>query len=108
MGEVERGHQVHRITVSFYCANDHEYNANYIATIALEDIPQQIDCPKCGLPAGHDKAHPPHLAKGEPYRTHLAYVKERRTEAEAEELLAAAVNSVRERRQRLAEEESKK
>ncbi|BDS48997.1 MULTISPECIES: RNA polymerase-binding protein RbpA [Rhodoluna] len=108
MGEVDRGHAVGRITVSFYCSNGHEYNANYISAIALEDIPQEIDCPKCGLPAGHDKANPPVVAKHEPYKTHLAYVKERRTEEEAAELLDSAVSAVRERRQRLAEEELNK
>ena len=34
-----------------------------------------------GLPAGRDKDNPPQVAKLEPYKTHLAYVKERRTEA---------------------------
>jgi hypothetical protein len=43
------------------------------------------------------------VAKHEPYKTHLAYVKERRTEDEANELLEEAVAAVRERRIRLAE-----
>ena len=44
------------------------------------------------------------VAKHEPYKTHLAYVKERRTEAEAKALLDEAVASVRERRERLLDE----
>jgi hypothetical protein len=42
------------------------------------------------------------VAKHEPYKTHLAYVKERRTDAEAKELLEEAVAAVRERRIALA------
>jgi hypothetical protein len=62
-----------------------------------------LDCPHCGLPAGQDKNNPPIIAKHEPYKTHLAYVKERRTDDEAKELLEEAVSAVRERRVRLAE-----
>jgi hypothetical protein len=43
------------------------------------------------------------VAKHEPYKTHLAYVKERRTEEEAQQLLDEAVATVRERRIRAAE-----
>ena len=38
------------------------------------------------------------MAKAEPYKTHLAYVKERRTEEEADALLDDALKSLRERR----------
>jgi hypothetical protein len=71
-------------------------------------MPSEIDCPKCGLPAGQDKANPPVIAKHEPYKTHLAYVKERRTEEEAQDLLDDAIAQVRERRARLAEQASEK
>jgi hypothetical protein len=33
--------------------------------------------------------------KNEPYKTHLAYVKERRTEAEAKKILDAALKKLR-------------
>jgi hypothetical protein len=36
--------------------------------------------------------------RNEPYKTHLAYVKERRTPEEAEELLEAALQKLRARR----------
>jgi hypothetical protein len=38
------------------------------------------------------------VAKLEPYKTHLAYVKERRTEEEAATLLEEALTQLRERR----------
>jgi chemotaxis protein histidine kinase CheA len=104
MGEQDRGFKAERITVSYYCSAGHEYSPQYAAAVELSEIPEMIDCPNCGLPAGQDKANPPIIAKHEPYKTHLAYVKERRTVAEAKELLEEAVAAVRERRIRLAEE----
>jgi hypothetical protein len=104
MGEQDRGFKAERITVSYYCSAGHEYSPQYAAAVDVAEIPEFIDCPNCGLPAGQDKANPPVIAKHEPYKTHLAYVKERRTAAEAKELLEEAVAAVRERRLRLAEE----
>lgn len=104
MGEQDRGFKAERITVSYYCSAGHEYSPQYAANVDPAEIPELIDCPNCGLPAGQDKANPPVIAKHEPYKTHLAYVKERRTAAEAKELLEEAVAAVRERRIRLAEE----
>jgi hypothetical protein len=104
MGEQDRGFKAERITVSYYCSAGHEYSPQYAANVEAAEIPELIDCPNCGLPAGQDKANPPIVHKHEPYKTHLAYVKERRTAAEAKELLEEAVAAVRERRIRLAEE----
>lgn len=104
MGEQDRGFKAERITVSYFCSAGHEYSPQYAANVDAAEIPELLDCPSCGLPAGQDKANPPVIAKHEPYKTHLAYVKERRTEAEAKELLEEAVAAVRERRVRLAEE----
>ncbi len=47
--------------------------------------PESWDCPKCGLPASMDADNPPPARKIEPYKTHLAYVKERRSDEEAAE-----------------------
>lgn len=104
MGEQDRGFKAERITVSYYCSAGHEYSPQYAANVDAAEIPELLDCPSCGLPAGQDKANPPIVHKHEPYKTHLAYVKERRTAAEAKELLEEAVAAVRERRIRLAEE----
>ena len=64
----------------------------FAANLPDEEIPEVIDSPNSGLPAGRDKENPPQLAKMEPYKTHLAYVKERRSEKEADELLDEALS----------------
>ena len=55
MGEQDRGHQVEKIALSFFCSNGHEINPLFAASVNEEDLPQEIDCPHCGLPAGLDK-----------------------------------------------------
>ena len=102
MGEKDRGHQVEKVTISFYCANGHENHPFFAASVEAEDIPQEIDCPSCGFPAGRDKENTPLVAKIEPYKTHLAYVKERRTDAEAKQILDEALQLIRERREKAA------
>ena len=103
MGEADRGYQAERVERNYYCSNGHATNRAFAANVDVFEIPEQLDCPHCGLPAGQDKDNPPIIAKHEPYKTHLAYVKERRTDDEAKELLEEAVTAVRERRIRLAE-----
>jgi hypothetical protein len=102
MGESDRGFQAEQIVRYYYCINQHTQTVRFAANVEAEEIPAEMDCPNCGFPAGQDKDNPPIVAKHEPYKTHLAYVKERRTEAEAKELLEEAVAAVRERRIRLA------
>lgn len=98
MGEQDRGFQTERLAVSYWDALGNETVRYFAATVPEEEIPETIDSPHSGLPAGRDKNNPPQVAKPEPYKTHLAYVKERRTEAEAEELLEDALRQLRERR----------
>ena len=50
------------------------------------DIPGNWDCPKCGWPAGKDRENTPPPPVIQPYKTHLAYVKERRSDEEAEDI----------------------
>lgn len=102
MGEQDRGFKAERISLEFYCAKGHETKQQYAASLEPEEMPIEIDCPSCGFPAGIDKENPPLIAKHEPYKTHLAYVKERRSEEEQRALLDEAVEAVRERRVRLA------
>ena len=104
MGEQDNGFQAERVTLTYYCYNKHKFSPSFAASVEFEEIPVELDCPHCGLPAGQDKDNPPQIAKHEPYKTHLAYVKERRTEAEAKALLEEAVATVRERRERLLAE----
>jgi hypothetical protein len=60
--------------------------------------PPTWECPRCGQPAGQDQLHPPGAPRAEPYKSHLAYVKERRTEAEGAAILAEALRNLRQRR----------
>lgn len=103
MGEQDYGIRADRIAVSYWDALGNETVRHFAADIAEEDIPEQIDSPQTGLPAGRDKDNPPQLEKPEPYKTHLAYVKERRTEEEATELLEQALHKLRKRRGTLEE-----
>ena len=58
-------------------------------------MPETWDCPRCGFPAGRDQGNPPGPPRSEPYKTHLAYVKERRSDADGEQILAEALESLR-------------
>ena len=107
MGEQYRGFKSERVQRSYYCINGHVQEPMFAAHIDPSEIPEMIDCPNCGMPAGQDKKNPPETAKHEPYKTHLAYVKERRTADEAKSLLDEALTSIRERRVKLAQEATK-
>ncbi len=98
MGEQDRGFHADRVAVSYWDAIGNETVRYFAANLPEEEIPETIDSPQSGLPAGRDKDNPPLVAKMEPYKTHLAYVKERRTEQEAEQLLDEALQQLRERR----------
>ena len=97
MGEEERGESAPRQKVTYYCARGHVTSPSF-AMGGDQVVPVEWDCPKCGLPAGLDAANPPEPIRNEPYKTHLAYVKERRTESEGEALLDEALVSLRTRR----------
>jgi len=107
MGEQYRGFKSERVQRSYYCINGHVQEPMFAAHIDPSEIPDMIDCPNCGMPAGQDKKNPPEIVKHEPYKTHLAYVKERRTSDEAKNLLDEALTSIRERRVKLAQEATK-
>ncbi|HVM28101.1 MAG TPA: RNA polymerase-binding protein RbpA [Mycobacteriales bacterium] len=92
MGEAERGEAAPRIRVSFWCANQHETTPSFSDDAS---VPETWDCPRCGFPAGTDQANPPAQAKTEPYKTHLAYVRERRNAEDGEAILAEALAKLR-------------
>ncbi len=98
MGEQDRGYHADRIQVSYWDELGNETVRYFAANLPDEEIPDIIDSPSTGLPAGRDKDNPPSVAKLEPYKTHLAYVKERRTEEEAAQLLDEALTQLRQRR----------
>jgi len=94
MGEAERGDSAPRHRVSFYCANGHETRPSFATEAA---VPAEWDCPRCGLPAGRDRENPPAAPKIEPYKTHLAYVKERRSDEDGEAILNEALAKLRDK-----------
>ena len=95
-GEAERGESAPRVFVSYWCGNGHEVRPSFSREAGVE-IPEQWECKRCGLPAGKDKDNPPAPPKAEPYKTHLAYVKERRSDAEGAVILDEALGALRER-----------
>ena len=97
MGEAERGDSAPRQRVSYFCANGHENQPTFAVDAAL---PDSWDCPRCGLPASRDEENPPPAPRIEPYKTHLAYVKERRSDSEAAEILQEALQTLRDRRRK--------
>jgi len=95
MGERERGESAPRQHVSFFCANGHETRPAFALDAA---VPDTWDCVRCGSPAGRESTTPPAARKNEPYKTHLAYVKERRSDADGDALLQEALQRLRARR----------
>ncbi|MBA4247478.1 MAG: electron transporter [Microbacterium sp.] len=98
MGEQDRGIHAERISISYWDALGNETVRHFAANLPDDEIPDMIDSPSTGLPAGRDKNNPPQVAKNEPYKTHLAYVKERRTDEEAAQILDEALVKLRQRR----------
>lgn len=97
MGEAERGESAPRRRVPFWCANGHETHPAFAEEAA---VPETWDCPRCGLPAGRSEQAPPPAPRNEPYKTHLAYVRERRSDADGEAILEEALAKLRDRRGR--------
>lgn len=94
MGEAERGDSAPRMHVSYWCSNGHESRPSFARDQGLQ-VPETWDCPRCGLPAGQDRHNPPTAPRVEPYKTHLAYVKERRSDTDGAELLESALRALR-------------
>ncbi len=92
MGESERGEKAPRVRVSFWCAKGHETRPSFASGA---DVPDSWDCPRCGFPAGKDRSNVPAPPRTEPYKTHLAYVRERRNETDGEAILEEALARLR-------------
>ena len=97
MGEAERGESAPRFWVSYWCAKGHETRPSF-SVEGNAEAPETWDCPRCGYPAGQDQQNPPSPVRNEPYKTHLAYVKERRTDEDGEAILDEALAALRARR----------
>lgn len=92
MGESERGESAPRRRIAFFCANGHETRPSFAVDAP---IPDTWDCPRCGWPAGQDREAAPQAPRNEPYKTHLAYVRERRSDADGDTILAEALARLR-------------
>ncbi len=95
MGESERGESAPRRRIEFFCANGHETRPSFAAEAAE---PDRWECPSCGLPAGRDRQNPPEPPRTAPYKTHLAYVRERRSDVDGDAILDEALGKLRDRR----------
>lgn len=85
-----------RRSVTYWCGKGHTITVQF-ALDAQE--PPLWDCPRCGQPAGLDPENPPaERPRTQPYKTHLAYVKERRSDEDGAALLEEALAALRARR----------
>ena len=86
-----------RIRVSYWCASGHETQPVFLK-MPEDQIPRTWDCRRCGAPATRDgQAAAPEDLFDEGYKTHLEYVKERRSDQDAEDVLAGALEKLRAR-----------
>ena len=88
-GGAERGEAAPRQAVAYFCSQQHRV---VVAFSVEAQVPDTWDCPKCGLPASMDSDNPPPAPKIEPYKTHLAYVKERRSDKDGAAILQEALD----------------
>lgn len=91
-GDTARGLSAERTQVEYFCTRGHQCTPSFAIQAA---IPEVWDCPHCGLPAGRDQDNPPTRAVVAPYKTHLAYARERRSDTEADVLLSEALARLR-------------
>lgn len=91
-GDSSRGISAERTEVEYFCPQGHKFQPSFSVQATIPDF---WDCPHCGQPAGRDQDNLPVRAAAAPYKTHLAYVRERRSDAEAEVLLNEALARVR-------------
>jgi hypothetical protein len=80
---------------SYWCLNHHR---TILTWSAAADVPELWTCPHCGLPKGQDETRAPQPTAARPYKTPLAHLLERRSEADCEALLAEALKALRARR----------
>jgi hypothetical protein len=91
-GEPERGEPAPRIWVSFWCADRHVTRPGFSADA---DVPGTWECARCGNPAGQDRENPPPRLLTGPSKTHMDYLRERRSASEGEAILAEALSRLR-------------
>ncbi|MET1021739.1 MAG: RNA polymerase-binding protein RbpA [Arthrobacter sp.] len=87
-----------RIRVTYYCAKGHETPLVF-ARIPDDQVPGVWDCRRCGGAATRDEAQfALEETQADGFKSHLEYVKERRSSQDAEDVLAGALERLRSRR----------
>ncbi|WP_026552282.1 RNA polymerase-binding protein RbpA [Arthrobacter sp. H20] len=89
-----------RTIVSYWCMANHESRPTF-AKLHEDEIPEVWDCCRCGRPAGRLPGVEPLVDCVEPFKSHLQYVKERRSDEEAARVLEQALCNLRARRTNL-------
>ncbi|TLM86521.1 RNA polymerase-binding protein RbpA [Pseudarthrobacter sp. NamE2] len=93
----DQGSPPPRIRVSYWCAKGHETQPVFLK-LPEDQIPAVWDCRRCGGPATRDgQAAAAADAFEDGYKTHLEYVKDRRSGQDAEDVLAGALEKLRAR-----------
>jgi hypothetical protein len=91
------GDRLPRIRVSYWCAKGHETRPVFIE-LPEDQIPLVWDCRRCGTPASRDGQESARLEPVEEgFKSHLEYVKERRSDQDAEDVLTGALEKLRAR-----------
>lgn len=92
----DQGKPLARIRVSYWCAKGHETTPVFLK-LPEDQIPLVWDCRRCGGPASRDGQAAAADAMDDGYKSHLEYVKERRSDQDAEDVLAGALEKLRAR-----------
>ena len=90
------GESLPRIRVSYWCSKGHETRPVFVK-LPEDQIPVVWDCRRCGGTATRGQSQPEATLE-EPedgYKSHLEYVKERRSSQDAEDVLAGALERLR-------------
>jgi hypothetical protein len=81
-----------RQEVGYDCPRDHHFSLVFAAEA---DIPSVWECPRCGAESLRSDGERPELKEEKPPRTHWDMLRERRSIAELEDLLAERLNQLR-------------
>ncbi|MFF1253396.1 RNA polymerase-binding protein RbpA [Pseudarthrobacter sp. NPDC058329] len=93
----DQGKTLPRVLVSYWCAKGHETQLVFLK-LPEDQLPAIWDCRRCGAVAARDGEEAAGAdAMEDGYKSHLEYVKERRSSQDAEDLLAGALERLRAR-----------
>ena len=81
-----------RQEVGYDCPREHHFSLVFSAEA---DIPSVWECPRCGAESLRSDGERPELKEEKPARTHWDMLRERRSIAELEDLLAERLNQLR-------------